>query len=243
MSSDGVHLTMQERRRKRRGWMRGQDMRGKSSEKNTTKKIIIRAKNQDTRFISDRVLVVKDHRKRKKSRSRSKKISKIRCQKREDILGIQSRRWRARSRSNLSRGDDRSRESSGYRSSEIRRTRTCQFLCYFYWCWHCGCTWTTTRHHCEGHPSTQSVSQIRTTFLSSPKNFSRLSLSQKITKKGRMRMNGSGGTLRERWTLRMWNCWVRYATMSRLRRSSFKTIWPSWRVTSPKSNSNNNSIC
>ncbi len=127
MSLGRAHLTMREGRRKKRGWMRGQDMRGRSSERNTTKKIKLRTR--EIFFSSHQLrIVIENSNNLRIVKRNSQRVSKSIYQEMVTTLALQNPKHHVKSSHNSNSVDDKNSESSVSSDNVRRQTRTWQFL-------------------------------------------------------------------------------------------------------------------
>lgn len=128
VSSDGAAMILREERPKRKGWTKGLDMKEKSSERNTTKKIKINLER--TKHFSSTTMTIRNVKKKK----RAKKVSKIlRLKRVRTILALANPNNHNKKTPNTNSGAVKNKEKPDCKSSDKKPTKTCQ--CSWYSCW------------------------------------------------------------------------------------------------------------
>jgi hypothetical protein len=127
VSSGGAVMILREERHKKKEWTKGLDMKEKSSERNTTKKIKISLER--IQHFSSTTMTIKDIKKKK----RAKKVSKIlRLERIRTILALANPNNHNKKTPNTNSGGAKNKEKPGCKSSDKKPTKTCQ--CSWYSC-------------------------------------------------------------------------------------------------------------
>jgi hypothetical protein len=127
VSSGGAVMILREERHKRKEWTKGLDMREKSSERNTTKKIKINSERMQ--HFSSATMTIRNVKKKK----RAKKVSNIlHLERIRTILALANPNNHNRKIRNTNSDAAKNKEKPGCKSSDKKPTKTCQ--CSWYLC-------------------------------------------------------------------------------------------------------------
>ena len=133
MSLGGARMTMLEEKRKRKGWMRGLDTRGRSSESNTTKKIKHRVQEINN-FSSHQVkTVIERPNKQRKAKRNSQKANKNKSPANATTSVSPNPNIPPKSSNNSNSAVAKNNASSVSSANNKRQTRTYQFSCCSCW--------------------------------------------------------------------------------------------------------------
>ena len=120
-------MILREERHKRKEWTKGLDMREKSSERNTTKKIKINLER--AQHFSSATMTIRNVKKKK----RAKKVSNIlHLERIRTILALANPNNHNRKIRNTNSDAAKNKEKPGCKSSDKKPTKTCQ--CSWYLC-------------------------------------------------------------------------------------------------------------
>ena len=133
MSLGGARMTMLEGKRKRKGWMRGLDTRGRSSESNTTKKIKLRV--QEINNFSSRQVktVIERPNNQRKAKRNSQKANKNKSPANATTSVSPNPNPPPKSSNNSNSAGAKSSANSVFSANGKKQTRTYQFSCCSCW--------------------------------------------------------------------------------------------------------------